>query len=114
MYKVQPFIWQKIGDNKTFFQTQYSSVVITNDKLTDFLIEIERDNVLELDKESIESYFPDESDSVTSFLIENNLFKEKVISFFSVERLVILSNDNNFFDSVCMNLKDLYIIEKLG
>lgn len=113
MYKVQPFIWHKIGDHRTFFQTQYSSVIITNDKLIDFLIGIEQNNILELDKESIESYFLDESDSVISFLMENSLFREKIIRSFSVERLVILSNDNNFFDSVRINLKDLYIIEEI-
>ncbi|MCI9138393.1 MAG: McbB family protein [Lachnospiraceae bacterium] len=113
MYKIQPFIWQKIEDNKTFFQTQYSSVVITNNKLRDFLIKIEQDNILELDKKYIESYFFNETGSVINFLTQNKLFKEKVQKFLSVERLVILSNDNAFSNSVQMNLKGIYIIEEL-
>lgn len=113
MYKVQPFIWQKIGNDKTFFQTQFSSVIITNNKLRDFLINIEQENILELDKKYIKSYFFHETDDVISFMIQHNLLKEKVEKLFSVERLVILSNDNSFFDSIQINLKDLYKIKQL-
>lgn len=110
MYKVQPFIWQKIGENKIFFQTQYSSVIVTDNKLGDFLIEIEQKNILELDKKYIESHFIHETDSVISFMIQNGLLKEKVKKNFLIERLVILSNDNFFLESAQMNLKDIYTI----
>ena len=49
-YKVQPFIWQRIKKNKTIFQTKSTTIIVTSENLTNFLLDVEKERRTEIDE----------------------------------------------------------------
>lgn len=73
MYRIQPFIWQKLLDNQIVFQTQNSTVVIRNKDLSDFLIALEKENKLEISRQEIETFWGTNADKITDFLVNQKI-----------------------------------------
>lgn len=115
MYKIQPFIWQKIDKDTTVFQTKSTTVVITNSKLSNFLIEIEKQHLLELDGNYIKTKFLEaEEDEVINFLLKNKLLKLEKKKQWKVSKIVLLSNDHKFEESFEYNVKNSYKVEVIN
>ena len=73
MYKIIPFLWQIIDKDTYVFQTQTSTTVITNNLLTQFLIQLEKEKAIYVDDDYIKFIFGKDATSVISFLEENKL-----------------------------------------
>lgn len=114
MYKVQPFIWQNIIQGETMFQTKNSTVIITDEKLINFLIDIENENIIEIDDRVLNKYFiQEEKVRIIDFLLENGIIKREKKKKIDVRRVILLSNDKKFERSMVFNLKDILAIDIL-
>ena len=109
MYKVEPYIWQYIKEGQAIFQTQKCTTVIKNSKLCKFLVSIEEKKKFLLNKEEIESYFGREDASkIIDFLLQQGILKTKSKKDINIERIVVLSNDLGFIESIKYNLDGMY------
>lgn len=108
MYKIQPFIWNRLDDNETVFQTQNSTVVVVNNVLAELLIRIEKARLTEIDDKTIEEEFGDKKSKVLRFLEDNGLIKKEIEKEVSIRRIFVLCNDEKFAESIQFNLSDEY------
>lgn len=117
MYRISTYLLNKF-DEFTVVQMEYSTVVITNNALINFLVSLEesKKNIISYDEIKVE--FGQLSDSVIVFLEENkiiSLMKEPVLKF---EECYLIHNNNKFSeffvdcnDNQITNLTTLNFIE---
>lgn len=110
MYRIQPFIWQKLLDNQIVFQTQNSTVVIRNKDLSDFLIALEKENKLEISRQEIETFWGTNADKITDFLVNQKILIPEIKQEININKILVFSNDAKFIDSMSYNIGDLYEI----
>ena len=111
MYKVQPYIWNKLDDKETLFQTQNSTVVIMNKALADFLISIEEAQIININDKMVEKEFGSKSSEVLEFLENNELIKKEIKKEVSIKCIYVLCNDKKFEESFNFNLSEDYSIK---
>lgn len=106
-YKVQPFIWQRIKKNKTIFQTKSTTIIVTSENLTNFLLDVEKERRTEIDESYLTKYFSEEEkEKVMNFLLTNRLLVLSEERNLDIENIVLLTNDKKFEKSFQYNLKD--------
>lgn len=106
-YKVQPFIWQRIKKNKTIFQTKSTTIIVTSENLTNFLLDVEKERRTEIDESYLTKYFSEEEkEKVMNFLLTNRLLVLSEERNLDMENIVLLTNDKKFEKSFQYNLKD--------
>lgn len=111
MYKIIPFIWYDLSENKTFFQTKESSVVITDEKLICMLKELEVSELTELDEKIIMGFFEKEiTKDIIIFLEENKIIKEFQDKKSDFKNIILHSNDSEFSDLFKFTFSDEYLI----
>ena len=109
MYKIQPYIWNDIKDEQTIFQTKNSTVIITNSNLRNFLINIEKNNILEVSEQMFDEAFgKEEKLRVIDFLLQQKILKKEEQRDPHINRVIFLSNDSKFIESVKYNLEGIY------
>lgn len=109
MYKIQPYIWNDIKDEQTIFQTKNSTVIITNSNLRNFLINIEKNNILEVNEQMFDEAFgKEEKLRVIDFLLQQKILKKEEQRDPHINRVIFLSNDSKFIESVKYNLEGIY------
>ena len=113
VYKINPYLWQKIDDDTYFFQTQNSTIVITNIGIVDFLIKVESAKISTIDDETLKNSFGVNYLDVGSFLLDNGLiFAEKEKKFY-VKRIVLITDDRFFMKMVKNYFSDIYEIDSV-
>lgn len=78
MYRIQPFIWQKLLNDQTVFQTQSSTVIIQNKELSNYLIALEKNNKLEITSQEIEDFWGSKTNEIIDFLTNQKLLVPEV------------------------------------
>ena len=110
MYRIQPFIWQKLLDDQIVFQTQNSTVVIRNKDLSDFLIALEKENKQEISRQVSETVCGTNADKITDFLVNQKILIPEIKQEININKILVFSNDAKFIDSMSYNIGDLYEI----
>lgn len=114
MYKVQPFIWKRFSENEAVFQTQNSTVVITNKNMIEFLIEVESQGKTQLDVRDIEKHFCEKSDDVISFLENNQILKREIKKELSINNLYMLSTDTKLANMIGFYLEEDFSVGQIS
>lgn len=110
MYRIQPFIWQKLLNDQTVFQTQSSTVIIQNKELSNYLIALEKNNKLEITSQEIEDFWGSKTNEIIDFLTNQKLLVPEVEQEIYLKKILVLSNDEKFIDSMNYNIHGLYKI----
>lgn len=110
MFIVNPFLWHTIDDGTYFFQTQTSSVMITNARIAEFLIEIEKRRCTYIEEEEFYKIFGIETKNILRFLEDNRILKKKEEQRIDIKRIVIVSDDNFFVRVIQEYFSDIHPI----
>lgn len=98
VYTVEPYIWIR-AEKGYIFQTRLNTVLITDNKMSWFLIKLEEKGSTELTDHELENEFNNNRREAINFLLENSLIKKKAIvdlKGVDIEHGIFVSNDMSF------------------
>lgn len=100
MYKFKPFLLYHLKEDNYVIQNGEATVIITNNKLVDFLKYLEEEKTLECTDEIFEEYFDDQAPAAIEFLKHNHIISDNqtLPNNIKFENKFLISNDNTFKD----------------